>query len=52
MGIGESKDTKLAVEEDSELVKINHERFANREIVRSEDEEESILIKVAVPSEK
>jgi len=51
MGVAESKSAGTA-EEANETPKINHEIFANRVFIRGEDNEENILIKVPVPSEK
>ena len=50
MGLTESK--KLPAEEESEIAHIHHERFANRVILKSDKEEDVIMIKVALPSEK
>lgn len=45
-------DSKYKLAHDCDPPKINHEKFSNRQIILNENEDEEILIKVSVPSEK
>lgn len=50
--MGNSQPKPASNVENEEVPKISHEKFANRQIIKNGPEEESIMIKLAVPHQK
>ena len=50
--MGNSQPKAESGAEKEEIPKISHEKFVNRQIIKSGSEEESIMIKLPVPHQK
>lgn len=50
MGTGQQKPASKT--ENDDLPKINHEVFGNRQVIKTGNDEETILVKVSTPSQR